>query len=70
MKFDIYGRKILEVVRRDGEWLAFYPGSGGVKRKADDIVILAHVSEAELKEYIGDVFHEWATPEQSDIRRM
>ncbi|GGX53473.1 DUF7661 family protein [Saccharospirillum salsuginis] len=70
MKFDIYGRKILEVVRSNGEWLALYPGSGGTKRKAEDIVIPEHLSEDELEEYIADVFHEWATPERSEVRRV
>lgn len=70
MKFDIFGRKVLEVVRSDNQWLTFYCGNGGVKRKANDIRIPASLSEAELDEYIADVFHEWATADRHEIKRL
>ena len=61
MKFDIFGKKVLEVIRSDGQWIAFYCGNGGVKLKADDIRVPSSLVESELGEYIADVFHEWAT---------
>ena len=61
---------MLEVVRSNDQWLAFYCGNGGLKRKADDIRIPASLSELELDAYIADVFHEWATPERSEVRRL
>ena len=70
MKFDIFGKKILEVVRLDGRWQTFYCGSGGVKRKADDIRIPDDLDESQLDEYIADVFHEWATPLRAEVRRL
>lgn len=69
MQFDIYGKKILQVLRRDGEWQVFYLGNG-VKRRTDDIYIPANVTEQELEEYIGDVFHEWATHDNHSIVRI
>lgn len=70
MKFDIFGKKILEVVRSNDQWLAFYCGNGGVKRKADDIRIPASLEESELDDYIGDVFHEWATSDRNNVKRI
>lgn len=70
MKFDIFGRKTLEVVRSGEQWEAFYCGNGGVKRKADDIQIPDTLSDSELDEYIADVFHEWATASQNEVRRL
>lgn len=70
MKFDIFGKRVLEVVRSNDEWLAFYCGNGGVKRKADDICIPSSLSELELDGYIADVFHEWATPDRNEVKRL
>lgn len=70
MKFDIYGKKVLEVVRRDGCWLTYYLGSAGVKRAADDIHIPPEVKESELERYIDDLFHEYATGADQQVRRL
>ncbi|QSX31172.1 hypothetical protein JYB88_05910 [Shewanella cyperi] len=70
MKFDIFGKKILEVTRQGNEWQACYCGTGGVKRKAEDIRIPAGINEAELEDYIADIFHEWANAEHPHIIRL
>ncbi|QSX38399.1 DUF7661 family protein [Shewanella sedimentimangrovi] len=70
MKFDIFGKKILEVTRIGDEWRACYCGTGGVKRKAEDIRIPAGINEAELEDYIADIFHEWATPGRDRIVKL
>lgn len=67
MKLDIFGKRVMEVVRRNDEWLAFYCGNEGKKRKAQDIVIPASLRESEVVEYIADLFHEWATPSNSTV---
>lgn len=66
MKFDAYGRKI-EVVRNGEAWIVFYLGNEGKKRTAHDVFIPSHVKDGELKQYLEDVLHEWATPANSDI---
>lgn len=68
MKMDIFGKKRMEVIRREGEWLAFYFGNDGKKRRAYDIVIPSSLSEREVVGYIADLFHEWATPSNSVIK--
>jgi len=68
MKLDIFGKQEMEVVRRDGEWLAFYCGNEGKKRKAQGIIIPSAFSESEIVEYIDDLFHEWATAERPSVK--
>lgn len=70
MKFDIFGRQILEVIRKDNVWEAFYCGDTGVKRKAHDILIPSSLREDELAAYIADIFHESATPEKNEVKRI
>ena len=61
MKLNVFG-KIVEVTRRDNQWIAYYLGNEGKTRTADDIRIPAHIAEDELADYIADLCHEWATP--------
>ncbi len=61
MKFSVYGRK-LEILRSGEKWKVFLLGSEGRKRVADDIVIPSHLKEDEVKRYLEDLLHEWATP--------
>lgn len=68
MKLDIFGKKEMEVVHHNGEWLAFYLGNEGKKRKAQGIIIPSSLSEQEVVEYIDDLFHELATPEKSFVK--
>jgi len=58
------------VTRKGDEWRACYCGNGGVKRQAEDIRIPAGLPEAELADYIADIFHEWASSEHPSIRRL
>lgn len=70
MKFSIYGRKVVEVIRDGSGWSAFYLGNEGKKRKADGLVIPSTVREEDLVEYLADVFHEMATPANHEIKRL
>jgi len=70
IKFDIFGKRIIEVERSNNEWLAFYRGNNGVKRKAEGISIPASIKESELETYLADIFHEWATIERNEVKRL
>lgn len=61
MRFDIYRRLQLEVVREAGQW-AVYGAAAGKRVRADDIVIPADVTEEELAAYLDDLYHEMARP--------
>ena len=70
MKFSVFGKKIIEIVRKNNEWQAFYLGNEGKKRKAEDIVIPSSVRETEMEDHIADLFHELATPSNNEIKRL
>jgi len=68
MKFDVFGRKIIEVIRENNEWVAYYVGSNGLKRKAVEIQIPVDMKQLDLQEYLADLFHEWATFKNGEVR--
>ena len=60
MRFDIYGRHELHVVREDSKWKVFTVDSG--KRVPLNVVIPLEVQEHEIATYLDDLFHEGAKP--------
>jgi hypothetical protein len=66
MKFNAYGRKI-EVVRSNEKWEVFFLGDEGKKRIAQDIFIPSDVRQKDLKNYLEDILHEWAAPENDQV---
>ena len=69
MKLNVFGR-LVEVSKDHHGWKAFYPGTGGTKRLAHDIVIPSDLDESELVDYIADLCHEWATLENNEVTRL
>ena len=67
MRFDIYGRLELDVVREGGKWKVFNVASG--KRVPANVVIPIEVQEHEIATYLDDLFHEGAKPGES-VRRV
>lgn len=70
MKFSVFGRKIVEVLRKDGEWEAYYLGNEGKKRPASDLNIPSSLTQSEIQEYLADVFHEYATFSNGEIEEI
>ena len=68
MRFDIYGRYQLEVVRKDDRWVT-YRLDFGKRRLFSDFVIPSWMGPDELKVYLDDMLHELASPE-SKISRI
>jgi len=66
MKFNVYDKKI-EVTKVSGNWIVFYIGNEGKNRTAYDIVIPDELKENEIKNYLEDLLHEWATPSNNKI---
>jgi hypothetical protein len=62
--FNIHGRLKLEILREDGGWVA-YRIEPGKRMKWPELAIPASLSAAELPEYLDDLYHEMARPEQS-----
>jgi hypothetical protein len=60
MRFDVYGRFQLEVVRERDTWVVYRLGVG--RRAKSDLVIPSFVTAEELPTYLDDVFHELSRP--------
>lgn len=69
MKLDVFG-KLVEVKQRNRQWLVFYLGNEGKKRKATDIHVPEGLPESEVVNYIADLCHEWATMDKPHIRML
>ena len=64
VRFDVYGRFELEVVKEKGVWIAYRIALG--TRVRENALVFPEVIEAsELVTYIDDVFHELSGPGQS-----
>ena len=68
MRFDIYGRFQLEVVREGECWVA-YRLDDGKRRVMPDLVVPSDLSAEEVETYLDDMLHEWAKP-GTVIRRI
>lgn len=66
-KFNVFGRIVLVEKYADG-WRAYYPGYDGKMRLAD-FVIPKEIIDEELQQYLGDLFHENARPNCSEVWR-
>ena len=58
------------VDRMQGEWRVVYFGADGKHREAQDVVIPPSVTESELPRYLGNIFHEYASPEHPEVIRL
>lgn len=70
MKFNVFGRKVIEVVRQSNQWRAFDLGNEGKKRLVQDLVIPATLSEQEVQGYLADTYHELATLKYPEVTKL
>lgn len=68
LRFSIFGT-LIGIIGSDGGWRAFYLGTDG-KRRPADFVVPIDVAEDELCEYLADLYHENATPRNSDAVQL
>jgi hypothetical protein len=69
MVLDVYGRLTLLIERINGQWRVLEVGDDGKRGLCEDVVIPAHLTEAEIPHYIDVLFHEAARPGAS-VRRV
>lgn len=68
LRFNIFGRIVL--IHREGDlWQAYAVGADG-KRSPAGFVVPAFVEEAELEQFLYDLFHESATPGSGEVRKL
>ena len=66
MKFDVYGRFQLEVLREKEAW-AVYRLALGTRERDTDVVIPPSMEPDELAAYLDDLFHELARPGETVV---
>jgi hypothetical protein len=68
MKFDVYGRFIVEVTRRGEDW-EVYRLEPGKRVRMTEVAIPAETPIAKIPYYLEDLWHESASPGKT-IRRV
>ncbi len=68
MKFDVYGRFIVEVIRRGEDWEVFLVEQGR-RLRMNEVAIPSETLMEGIPNYLEDLWHESASPEKS-IRRV
>ena len=68
LRFNVFGRIVL-IDRKQNEWHAYYPGTDG-KRRPASFVIPSFIEDSELEQYLGDLFHESASPNNPEVVRL
>lgn len=67
-RYNVFGRIFL-IRREGGLWQAYAVGADG-KRERAGFVVPDFIEEAEMAQYLFDLFHESATPGNGDVRRL
>ncbi|WP_061538451.1 DUF7661 family protein [Collimonas fungivorans] len=67
-RFNVFGRLIAIVASGDG-WETFVLGPEG-KRRSAEFVVPNFIPAEELAQYLGDLFHENATPKRNDVTQI
>lgn len=68
IRFNVFGRIVL-IERKQNEWHAYYPGTDG-KRRPASFVIPSFIEDGELEQFLGDLFHESASPNNPEVVRL
>jgi len=69
IKLDVFGKHVL-AVRADEGWTLYYVSDDGKRRPAFDIFVPESVNESEIESFLADIYHEWATEKNPDVRRL
>ena len=65
---EVFGRRLL-VERTTAGWQTYIPGDDGKRRLAPGVMIPAFiVTDDELLQYLADLWHESARPDQRAVR--
>lgn len=67
-RFRVFGTLVAVVATKSG-WTPYFLGPDGKRRQAD-FVIPSFIEEKDLGQYLGDLFHESATPANNRVVRI
>jgi hypothetical protein len=62
MRFDVYGRFLLDLERTPEGYVVYQLGAEGKRRARDDLVVPPDLPEDELAQYLDDLLHEHGGP--------
>jgi hypothetical protein len=62
MKFDIYGRMVLQIEKTATGYQVLQIGSDGKRRLREDLCIPGHIGEQEIEAFLDALLHESARP--------
>ncbi len=68
MRFDVYGRFVLDVTRRNGAFVVLQVGDDGKRRLREDIVLDPDLADAQVAHALDDLLHELAKPGARVVR--
>lgn len=68
LRFEVFGRRMAVVDEGHG-WRLWLTGAEG-KRRPMDVAIPPGLDEIDVATWLGDIFHEAATPRHPDVRRL
>jgi len=57
-------------VSSDKGWTLFDLSREGKRRRVYDIIVPSFITDSELENYLADLYHEAATAEHPDVRRL
>jgi hypothetical protein len=69
MRFEVYGRFQLEIVRATSGYEIYELGAEGKRRVREDLALPAELPEDDIEQALDDLLHELARPGRS-IRRV
>jgi hypothetical protein len=67
--FDVFGKRI-QAMRGHSGWELFEIGNEGKQRCFGGAIVPPDLSEDQLLSFLDDLFHEYATPIRSRVRRI
>jgi hypothetical protein len=68
LRFRVFGT-LIAIVGTNSGWTPYFLGPDGKRRRAD-FVIPSFIQERDLGQYLGDLFHESATPSNNKVVRI
>lgn len=67
-RFNVFG-VLIAVARTRSGWTPYLIGVDGKRRQAD-FVVPSFIEESALSQYLGDLFHEHSTPQNSRVLKI
>lgn len=66
LKYNVFGKK-MSVIRKDEQWMLYRDSDTSMRQRVYDIVIPAEMPPSEIKTYLDDMYHEYATKLHQDV---